>query len=43
MRRLRLHRADVAGTYIPVSWNDDAIESNAPFVPDLLHAVLGRA
>jgi Beta-lactamase len=26
---------------IAVAWNDDALESDAPFVPDLLHAVLG--
>jgi D-alanyl-D-alanine carboxypeptidase len=26
---------------IAVAWNDDALESDAPFVPDLLHAVIG--
>jgi D-alanyl-D-alanine carboxypeptidase len=28
---------------IAISWNDDAVEFDTPFVPDLLHTVLGSA
>jgi hypothetical protein len=27
---------------IAVSWNDDALDADAPFLGDLLHAVLGE-
>jgi hypothetical protein len=35
-----LPREDVT---VAVSWNDDDLEDDAPFVPTLLRAVLGRA